>query len=72
MDLDTDMAPADREWVALMDREWEAPADRGWVALMGREWEDPTDPEWAARTDRWEEAPGDRLRRREEAAVGAV
>ncbi len=64
MDLDTDMAPADRGWVVLMDLEW--------VALMGREWEGPTDPEWAVRTDQWEEAPGDRLRRREEAAVGAV
>lgn len=57
MDLDTDMAPADRGWGALMDLEW--------VALMGREWE-------GLITDRWEEAPGDRLRRREEAAAGAA
>ncbi len=47
-------------------------ADREWVALAGREWEDRMDREWAAHTVQWEEAPGDRLRRPEEAVAGAA
>lgn len=57
LDLDTNMAPADREWADLADREWEARTGREWVALT---------------TDRWAVAPGDRLRRREEEAAGAA
>lgn len=62
MDMDQDLA--DREWVALAGREWEDRMDREWVVL--------TDREWAAHTVQWEEAPGDRLRRPEEAAAGAA
>lgn len=60
-----DRGPGDRAEEARMGREWEVRMDLVWEARMGPAWEDRMDRGWA-------EAPGVRLRRREEAAAGAA